>query len=196
LSVGWYIIAFFHLLTHAIFKAILFLCAGVVIHGLGGGQDIRRIKNLVKLSPFLCSIILISSLSLGGFPFLRGFYSKDFILELIYLMGSNFLIIFFIFISTILTLLYSFRLIYYSIWSGIRFKSFNNYIDSKLIELPIKIIRSLVIFFGSLISWILFSNLEIIYLRFLVKLLNLVLIFYSIWFFFFAIFKNLKFFRS
>jgi NADH-ubiquinone oxidoreductase chain 5 len=79
-----YSIAFFHLINHAFFKALLFLAAGCIIHSLADEQDIRRMGGLIKILPFCYIIFLIGSLSLMGFPYLSGFYSKDLILELAY----------------------------------------------------------------------------------------------------------------
>jgi NADH-ubiquinone oxidoreductase chain 5 len=73
--------SFFHLVNHAFFKALLFLSAGAIIHVLSDEQDIRKMGNLAQLQPFIYTSFLIGSLALIGFPFLSGFYSKDFILE-------------------------------------------------------------------------------------------------------------------
>ena len=79
-----YSAALFHLVNHAFFKALLFLSAGAVIHSLSNEQDIRKMGGLAKILPFTYTMFLIGSLSLIGFPFLSGFYSKDFILEFAY----------------------------------------------------------------------------------------------------------------
>jgi NADH-ubiquinone oxidoreductase chain 5 len=78
-----YSLAMFHLSNHAFFKALLFLCAGSVIHGLANEQDMRRMGNLIVGLPLTYVLIFIGSLALMGFPFLTGFYSKDVILETI-----------------------------------------------------------------------------------------------------------------
>lgn len=72
----------FHLFNHAFFKALLFLSAGSVIHALLDEQDMRKMGTLVFITPFSYVAILVGSASLMGLPFLTGFYSKDFILEL------------------------------------------------------------------------------------------------------------------
>lgn len=74
-------LSFFHLINHAFFKALLFLCSGVIIHSFFNQQDIRYMGGFLAFLPFVYSVFLIGSLSLAGFPFLTGFYSKDLILE-------------------------------------------------------------------------------------------------------------------
>ena len=80
-GLGDFSIAMFHLSNHAFFKALLFLCAGSVIHGLNNEQDMRRMGGLNVTLPLTYTLLLIGSLALMGFPFLTGFYSKDVILE-------------------------------------------------------------------------------------------------------------------
>lgn len=74
--------AFFHLFNHAFFKALLFLGAGSIIHALSGEQDVRRYGGLLPFLPFTYTCMLIGSASLMGIPFMSGFYSKDFIINL------------------------------------------------------------------------------------------------------------------
>lgn len=79
-----YSISLFHLFNHAFFKALLFLSMGSIIHALADEQDFRRMGGLARLLPFTYVMVLIGSIALMGFPFLTGFYSKDFLLELAY----------------------------------------------------------------------------------------------------------------
>ena len=79
-----YNVGIFHLYNHAFFKALLFLSAGSVIHALGDEQDMRKMGGLRRILPYTYIMFVIGSLSLMGFPFLTGFYSKDPILELCY----------------------------------------------------------------------------------------------------------------
>ena len=80
-GISHYSLAVFHLVNHAFFKALLFLGAGSVIHALSNQQDMRKMGGLAQLLPFTYGMMLIGTLSLAGFPFLTGFYSKDLILE-------------------------------------------------------------------------------------------------------------------
>jgi len=79
-----YFVSFFHLFTHAFFKALLFLGAGAVIHALGDEQDMRRYGGALTLLPFSYVLFWLGSLALMGFPFLAGFYSKDIIIEFVF----------------------------------------------------------------------------------------------------------------
>lgn len=83
-GVSNYSVSLFHLVNHAFFKSLLFLGAGCVIHALGDEQDMRRMGSVAKFIPLTYIMMLIGSLSLVGFPFLTGFYSKEVILEVAY----------------------------------------------------------------------------------------------------------------
>lgn len=111
-----YSVSLFHLMNHAFFKALLFLSAGSVIHAMSDEQDMRKMGGLVKLVPVTYSLLLIGSLSLAGFPFLTGFYSKDAILELTY--SSYYTTGFFVYwlgtVSAFFTSFYSIRLLYFT----------------------------------------------------------------------------------
>lgn len=109
-----YSVSMFHLMNHAFFKALLFLSAGSVIHAISDEQDMRKMGGLLRLIPFTYVMMLIGSLSLMGFPFLTGFYSKDVILELAYAkynIQSTFAYWLGV-ISAFFTSFYSIRLIY------------------------------------------------------------------------------------
>jgi len=113
-----YSVGMFHLVNHAYFKALLFLAAGSVIHALSDEQDMRKMGGLIKLLPYTYVMMLIGSLSLMGFPFLTGFYSKDVILELTYskyTFTSGFAYWLGL-ISAFFTSFYSFRLLYLTFW--------------------------------------------------------------------------------
>ena len=89
IGVGLKDLSFFHLLTHAIFKSLLFLCAGVYIHSYGEVQDIRHVRNLFVSLPLTTLFFVIRTIALCGFPFFSGFFSKDIILEMLTMMQIN-----------------------------------------------------------------------------------------------------------
>ncbi|TVY18653.1 NADH-ubiquinone oxidoreductase chain 5 [Lachnellula arida] len=109
-----YNIALFHLVNHAFYKALLFLGAGAVIHAVADNQDFRKYGGLKPFLPLTYSVMLIASLSLVAFPFMTGFYSKDFILESAY--GQfNFggtVVYFIATIGAMFTTLYSVKVLY------------------------------------------------------------------------------------
>lgn len=109
LGLGMPILAFFHLLTHAIFKALLFLCVGTVIHFHGHMQDLRVMGNLVQRLPVIQVGIVVANLALCGIPFLSGFYSKDRILELGLSYELSWALIIILIAATTLTSAYSLR---------------------------------------------------------------------------------------
>ena len=80
-GVSNYAVGVFHLANHAFFKALLFLSAGSVIHGVSDEQDMRKMGGLFKKIPFTSSMMWIGSLAIIGFPYLSGYYSKESILE-------------------------------------------------------------------------------------------------------------------
>nr|QCX31970.1 NADH dehydrogenase subunit 5 [Nadvornikia sorediata] len=109
-----YNIALFHLVNHAFYKALLFLGAGAVIHAVADNQDFRKYGGLKEFLPLSYSVMLIASLSLVAFPFMTGFYSKDFILESSYgqFYFSGIAVYFIAVIGAMFTTLYSIKVLY------------------------------------------------------------------------------------
>lgn len=109
-GVGLFHVSFFHLVNHAFFKATLFLCAGSAIHSVCGEQDLRRLGSLAAFLPITFSVMLFASLSLGGFFGLTGFYSKDLLIEAVWLscvftnvLTEQFLLTYVLFLATLFT---------------------------------------------------------------------------------------------
>ncbi len=148
-----YTLAYFHLLSHAFFKALLFLGAGSVIHSMSDEQDIKKMGGLYNKIPLTYITMLIGSLSLVGLPFLSGYYSKDLILEIIYLNDYEYSFYFFVMgvIGVLFTSIYSLRLLVYVFHR-------DNVADEKVIAhihespsimiLPLVILSIFAIFFG------------------------------------------------
>nr|ASN74412.1 NADH dehydrogenase subunit 5 [Armadillidium nasatum] len=114
LALGFSELAFIHLLTHAVFKALLFMCSGKIIHNVGGYQDTRKMGGEMFNLPVTSMIMVLSSYALCGVPFLAGFYSKDLIIEAS-LMGDMFFMNYCLYMLSVgLSTSYSFRLLFMS----------------------------------------------------------------------------------
>nr|QDA21676.1 NADH dehydrogenase subunit 5 [Orthetrum sabina] len=174
LSMGYPELAFFHLLTHALFKALLFMCAGVIIHNLGDCQDIRFMGSLILFFPLTSCCFMVSNLALCGFPFLAGFYSKDMILEMCLLSDLNLVAFIFYFFSTGLTACYTFRLIYYVMCGSFNYGSCNVMYDESWFMLKgMFCMVFMAVIGGSVLSWILLKTPSMICLPILFKMLAL-----------------------
>ena len=114
IGVGAYPAAIFHLLTHAFFKALLFLGAGSVIHAMSDEQDMRKMGGIYKLIPGTYLMMWIGSLALAGVPFFAGYYSKDMIIEVAFASGSGVGMYAFTMglLAALMTAFYSWRLIF------------------------------------------------------------------------------------
>nr|YP_009987759.1 NADH dehydrogenase subunit 5 [Phyllidiopsis krempfi]QNL17294.1 NADH dehydrogenase subunit 5 [Phyllidiopsis krempfi] len=99
-------LSLFHLYTHALFKALLFLAAGHILMVTFGSQDIRMMGGVGVLMPFTCVMFNISSLCLIGAPFMSAFYSKHMILEKMFMTSTNFISVFIMMIATFMTAKY------------------------------------------------------------------------------------------
>lgn len=177
LIIGREVLSFFHLLTHALFKALLFMCAGNIIHNYYNCQDIRFIGSCIKIIPLTCTIFNIRNLSLCGLPFLRGFYSKDLIIELIIIGYLNLFVFIVFFVSIGLTACYTLRLIYYTCFIKFNFYSLNS-IKENLNDIIKGIVFLIfpVIFIGAFLNWTIFRSPYLIILSIKIKFLTLLFI--------------------
>jgi NADH-ubiquinone oxidoreductase chain 5 len=150
-----YNIALFHLVNHAFYKGLLFLGAGAVIHAVADNQDLRKYGGLVSFLPLTYSVMLIASLSLVAFPFMTGFYSKDFILESSYgqYYLSGIVVYFIATIGAIFTTLYSVKVLYLTFLSNPNGSliSYKKAHESDLyMSIPLILLAIFSIFFGFL----------------------------------------------
>nr|YP_010721218.1 NADH dehydrogenase subunit 5 [Parnassius delphius]WDS46369.1 NADH dehydrogenase subunit 5 [Parnassius delphius] len=172
LSMGLPELAFFHLLTHAMFKALLFMCAGVIIHMMNDNQDIRFMGGISMYIPMTSLCMNISNLALCGIPFLAGFYSKDLILEMVSMSNLNMLIFFLYYFSTGLTMFYTIRLLMYLMINDYNLLSVYNLYDEDYIMLKsmfLLLFMSLIT--GSFLMWMIFNYPYMIYLSFNMKMM-------------------------
>jgi len=178
LSLGRPELAFFHLLVHAVFKALLFICAGFIIHLFGNLQDIRFIGGVSIKIPLLRSYFILANLSLCGMPFLRGFYSKDLVYEVSSRHEIRLFIYFIYYLSIGLTVSYTFRVVNLVLLGNFNYFSINLFHENfSFILKRITIMVGLVLFLGSFIKWI-YLNPYFIYLGVFIKIftiLNIIL---------------------
>lgn len=151
LSLGRIELAFFHLLRHALFKSLLFLCAGAFIHGVGDIQDIRLVGSLGGQAPVSSFYFFSCSLSLCGFPFLSGFYSKDLILETYIMGGIGGAIILVVILGTFFTAAYSVRLGLFLFIKNVGVRGGISGLEVAGIIIPISVLFTVSIFAGRLL---------------------------------------------
>nr|ARI46959.1 NADH dehydrogenase subunit 5 [Kunugia undans] len=172
LSMGFPDLAFFHLLTHAMFKALLFMCAGVIIHMMNDMQDIRFMGGISSYVPMTALCLNISNMALCGVPFLAGFYSKDMILEMVSYSNLNLLVFFLYFISMGLTVFYTLRLIFYLMVNDFNLICiFNLYDEDYTMLKSMFVLLFMSVISGSGLSWLIFSYPYLIYLPFNMKMM-------------------------
>nr|YP_010597228.1 NADH dehydrogenase subunit 5 [Polyommatus amorata]WAK98813.1 NADH dehydrogenase subunit 5 [Polyommatus amorata] len=172
LSMGFCDLAFFHLLTHAMFKALLFMCAGMIIHMMNDNQDIRFMGSLSIYIPMTSLCLNISNLSLCGIPFLAGFYSKDLILEMFIMSNLNLLIFMLYYLSTGMTMFYTIRLLIYLMINDYNLISVYNIYDEDYVMLKSMMILLLMsIFSGSMLNWLIYNYPYMIYLSLNMKIM-------------------------
>nr|YP_009350449.1 NADH dehydrogenase subunit 5 [Nasutitermes octopilis]AQP27073.1 NADH dehydrogenase subunit 5 [Nasutitermes octopilis] len=174
ISIGLSGLAFFHLLTHALFKALLFMCAGGVIHSMGDSQDIRFMGGLSIYMPFTSSSLMVSNFALCGMPFLAGFYSKDFILEMFSMSYVNVFGFFLLFVSTGLTVCYSFRLFYFVLCGDFNFVPSYSMVESNY-NMMVGMVGLLImsIFGGGSLMWLICPTPSVICLPYYLSFLTL-----------------------
>nr|AGG40658.1 NADH dehydrogenase subunit 5 [Atta laevigata] len=175
LSYGFKMMAYYHLLIHAIFKSMLFMAAGAVIHLMKNTQDIRLLGNLNEVIPYVMMSLLISNLALSGMPFMSGFYSKDLIMEVIYSSSSlNMMMLVLMVMSLSLTVSYSLRFLYYLFFnSSFKFYSYVYMKEDWVINISMVIMMLLSVVVGSMVNWIFYFDYYMIYLTLLEKMITL-----------------------
>nr|YP_009350605.1 NADH dehydrogenase subunit 5 [Araujotermes parvellus]AQP27455.1 NADH dehydrogenase subunit 5 [Araujotermes parvellus] len=182
ISIGLSGLAFFHLLTHALFKALLFMCAGGVIHSMGDSQDIRFMGGMSIYMPFTSSSLMVSNFALCGMPFLAGFYSKDFILEMFSMSYVNMFGFFLLFVSTGLTVCYSFRLFYFVLCGDFNFVPTCSMVETNY-NMMVGMLGLLVmsIFGGGSLMWLICPTPSMICLPYYLSFLTLFVVFLGGW---------------
>nr|AZL93123.1 NADH dehydrogenase subunit 5 [Belyta sp. ZJUH_2016005] len=186
-------LSFFHLMSHAMFKSLLFMCCGVMIHLMKNFQDIRMLGMLMNFVPLTMMMFNISNMSLCGMYFFSGFYSKDIMLESSLMLDLNYIMFILIYISTMLTMMYSMRLVYYSMFMNFNYLLIYKFYESKFMINSMFLLMIMSIIGGSVLNMMLFYSFEfiVLILMLMFKMLLLLLLLISI-FYFYIKFKLMK----
>nr|ACV92138.1 NADH dehydrogenase subunit 5 [Caenis pycnacantha] len=182
LAMGFPKLAYFHLLTHALFKALLFMCAGAVIHNMKDSQDIRNMGALVGVMPLTVACLSVANLALCGIPFLAGFYSKDLVLEVSSMSVINCVTYFLYYFSTGLTVCYSMRLVLYALSGSFNESSCHPMNDEGFIMLKgMSGLLIMSVIGGSMLMWLIYPTPAMICLPFMMKFMTLSVSFIGGW---------------
>nr|YP_009131495.1 NADH dehydrogenase subunit 5 [Seepiophila jonesi]AIL54855.1 NADH dehydrogenase subunit 5 [Seepiophila jonesi] len=187
LALGMPTLTLFHLLTHALFKALLFMAAGSIILYASHNQDLRLMGLSAPSIPMTSTSMLIANMALFGAPFLAGFYSKDLILEEILFSQSNSLVYLIAFFATGLTAGYSLRMMMLILWTPKHSIPCSNLTDKDSpIITPMFLMTLAAIIGGSALNWMLITPCQPLIIPFTQKLLTPMVIFSGLataWFF-------------
>nr|AZL93134.1 NADH dehydrogenase subunit 5 [Brachymeria sp. ZJUH_2016006] len=179
-------LVFFHLIIHALFKSLMFMSCGSIIHSSMGIQDIRFMGNSYFKLPISVSILMISMFSLCGFPFVSGFYSKDQIIENFYNFDSMIYFFILMFLSILMSFVYSFRVLFYLVKDSFLCCSMMSFSEEKNMIFSMIILMMFSIAFGMMMNWMIFYSIEICFVEIFEKLI--IYKFYLIIFYFLVIF--------
>nr|AZL93159.1 NADH dehydrogenase subunit 5 [Cleptes metallicorpus] len=171
---GSSILCFYHLLMHAMFKSLLFLCSGVIIHNSKNNQDIRLLGFMMSDMYIITFCFVMCKISLCGLFFLSGFYSKDLILEFIFMSKLNLFYLFILLISCFLTMVYSLRLIIYLFFKYNKFYCVNMVSFNMNMKLSMLILLIMSIYGGAVSSWIFFDQEVLIILPLYIKMIMII----------------------
>jgi NADH-quinone oxidoreductase subunit L len=154
-GIGVYSLGMFHLMTHAFFKALLFLAAGSVIHSLDGEQDIRKMGGLQRVMPLTHATFLIGALALAGFPLTSGYFSKEaIILSSYHAEMGNFIFWAIAVLAAGMTAFYIFRVYFYTFVGGLRSPGAHPHESPMIMVVPLAVLAVLALLGGLLGPWV------------------------------------------
>nr|YP_010878915.1 NADH dehydrogenase subunit 5 [Batracomorphus allionii]WHE42567.1 NADH dehydrogenase subunit 5 [Batracomorphus allionii] len=169
--------SFFHLISHAMFKSLMFLCSGIFIYYMNDNQDIRYMGSVSLMMPFSSSCFNISNICLCGIPFLSGFFSKDLIFESFTFSSYSLFLYIMFYISVGMTCFYSIRLFYYCFINSFNMSCYISFYDYfNLMKISVFVLSIMSIFFGCFMFWVFDFSLFFLYFPFLMKLMTLIFI--------------------
>nr|BDQ44481.1 NADH dehydrogenase subunit 5 [Manus koellikeri] len=169
MGLGMVNLAFFHMITHALFKALLFICAGTLIHSHMHSQDLRWMGNITTQMPTTTSCFILANMALCGAPFMSGFYSKDMIVESSIFYSNNFIMLLIILFTVSLTSFYTTRFMLTTIWGPSNSSPFIQLQENTSLTTPMLALSSMSIISGSMLIWIMPMNQEPMSMSMMIK---------------------------
>nr|BDQ43701.1 NADH dehydrogenase subunit 5 [Metaphire tosaensis] len=160
MGLGMVNLAYFHMVTHALFKALLFICAGTLIHSHMHSQDLRWMGNITTQMPTTTSCFMLANMALCGAPFMSGFYSKDMIVESSIFYSNNLIMLAIILFTVSLTSFYTMRFSLTTIWGPSNCGPFISLEESNPLTTPMLILSSMSIISGAALVWTMPMNQE------------------------------------
>nr|BDQ43636.1 NADH dehydrogenase subunit 5 [Amynthas divergens] len=160
MGLGMVNLAYFHMITHALFKALLFICAGTLIHSHMHSQDLRWMGNITTQMPATTSCFILANMALCGAPFMSGFYSKDMIVESSIFYSNNFIMLVIILFTVSLTSFYTMRFSLTTIWGPSNSGPFMHLNESSSLTNPMLVLSAMSIISGSTLVWTMPMNQE------------------------------------
>uniref|UniRef100_UPI0030FE89BA NADH dehydrogenase subunit 5 n=1 Tax=Phyllodoce medipapillata TaxID=868040 RepID=UPI0030FE89BA len=172
IGLGLPFLAYFHLITHALFKALLFVCVGTLINLHHHNQDLRVMGNLSSQMPLTMTCLNIANMALCGLPFMSGFYSKDLIIEMMLFNSYSYVVILLFVVATMMTAAYSIRLMFTGLISMSMGMSMQYVDDNSTSNTSPMIMLSIgAVFGGCLMNWMMMSPLDEPILSYSMKLM-------------------------
>nr|BDQ44104.1 NADH dehydrogenase subunit 5 [Pheretima confusa] len=160
MGLGMVNLAYFHMITHALFKALLFICAGTLIHSHMHSQDLRWMGNITAQMPTTTSCFILANMALCGAPFMSGFYSKDLIVESSIFYSNNFIMLIIILFTVSLTSFYTMRFSLTTIWGPSNCGPFMHLSEGPSLTTPMLVLSTMSVISGSALIWTMPMNQE------------------------------------
>jgi len=185
MGINQWAIAYFHIITHAYTKALLFIRVGNIIHSCNDYQDLRQSTVSPTWVPISSSMLVATNLRLGGFPFLAGFYSKDLWLETTTVSSNPSVVYLGFILGVIITCLYSARIVFYLSVRRVESPTINLQREERGdFKLAVVVIWSFSLLSGSFLGWVVFLNPVIPYIPTELKVLTVKILILSLGFYF------------
>nr|BDQ44247.1 NADH dehydrogenase subunit 5 [Amynthas yamade] len=176
MGLGMVNLAYFHMITHALFKALLFICAGTLIHSHMHSQDLRWMGNITTQMPTTTSCFMLANMALCGAPFMSGFYSKDMIVESSMFYSNNFIMLIIILFTVSLTSFYTMRFSLATIWGPSNSGPFIYLEETLSLTNPMMILSYMSVISGASLIWIMPMNQEHMVMTLSMKIAPMVMV--------------------